>query len=84
MSAEIPAGTSAGDALEAIAEVWRNLLGVSSVSHSDEFFSLGGSSILLMVMLDAVQTKLGRQIDLELLTTDITVDSVAAHLEPLQ
>ena len=46
-----------------LAEVWRDLLGVASVSVHDNFFDLGGHSLLSMRALAAVEKKTGKRLN---------------------
>jgi hypothetical protein len=48
-------GISVADALDGIAEIWRRLLGVEEVSPDDDFFDLGGDSLLAIDMLNEVE-----------------------------
>jgi acyl carrier protein len=45
-----------------IAEIWRDLLGVDRVSVHDNFFDLGGHSLLSMQLIASLEKKLGLQI----------------------
>ena len=50
------------DELErALADIWRELLGVEQVGIDDPFFELGGYSLLLIQMRAAILARLGRQ-----------------------
>ncbi|MEU0534153.1 SDR family NAD(P)-dependent oxidoreductase [Amycolatopsis tolypomycina] len=44
-------GTPSGETEQAIARLWTDLLGLSSVDRSDDFFALGGDSLLAVRML---------------------------------
>ncbi|HET6709119.1 thioesterase domain-containing protein, partial [Amycolatopsis sp.] len=45
------AGAPSGETEQAIARLWTDLLGLSSVDRSDDFFALGGDSLLAVRML---------------------------------
>jgi myxalamid-type nonribosomal peptide synthetase MxaA len=46
-----------------LAEVWRDLLGVSHVAIHDHFFDLGGHSLLIMRALAAMEKKTGKRLN---------------------
>jgi len=46
-----------GEAEQALAEIWRELLGVEQVGRSDNFFELGGDSILSIQFISRAQTQ---------------------------
>ncbi|RKW44866.1 MAG: amino acid adenylation domain-containing protein, partial [Lautropia sp.] len=60
---------------EVLAGIWQELLGVERVGRHDNFFDLGGHSLLILQLLVNVQKRLGREIDLQ---TFYRVPSVAA------
>jgi len=63
-----------------IADIWCEVLNVARVGRNDNFFDLGGDSLLL----GAVQTKLQKALQTEISITDLfefpTVGSLARHL----
>jgi hypothetical protein len=46
-----------------LAEVWRELLGVSQVAVHENFFDLGGHSLLTMRAIAAVEKKIGKRLN---------------------
>jgi acyl carrier protein len=42
-----------------LAEMWRDLLGVSDISTSDDFFKLGGTSLTAIKLLQRVENAFG-------------------------
>ncbi|WP_051833859.1 type I polyketide synthase [Streptomyces sp. NRRL S-646] len=46
-------------AAEALAEVWRDLLGVPSAAHGDDFFALGGDSLMAVHFVSRVKDRTG-------------------------
>jgi amino acid adenylation domain-containing protein len=46
----------------ALAEVWQQLLNLGTVSASDNFFDLGGHSLLVMQAIAAMEKRLGRRV----------------------
>ncbi|MDQ6664682.1 MAG: non-ribosomal peptide synthetase [Acidobacteriota bacterium] len=80
-SAILSSANPANDTEETIAAVWRKLLGVGSVGMEDNFFDLGGDSILLM----AAHAELNRALDTKFPITDLfeftTVSSLARRVQ---
>ncbi|GGF54359.1 hypothetical protein GCM10007301_12340 [Azorhizobium oxalatiphilum] len=48
---------------EALAEIWRPLLGVEEVGPASNFFELGGHSMLAVRLLARIEARFGRRID---------------------
>jgi acyl carrier protein len=63
-----------------LAEVWRQELRVEQVGRDDNFFDLGGTSLLATRVQVALQQKLGRELSLVALFTYPTVGTLAKHL----
>jgi amino acid adenylation domain-containing protein len=68
---------------EAIAEIWRKLLGVARVGVHDDFFELGGHSLLAMQMLRQLDTAFGVAVPLASLLSTPTIEGLA-RLLPLR
>ncbi|MFE0589865.1 amino acid adenylation domain-containing protein [Micromonospora echinospora] len=70
----------ASDREEQIARIWREVLGVDRVGRTDNFFDLGGHSLLLL----RVHARLVRELRLDLPVVTLfrypTVEAIAAHL----
>jgi phthiocerol/phenolphthiocerol synthesis type-I polyketide synthase E len=47
------------DGLNSIIHIWRDLLGVDSVGPSDNFFDLGGHSLMATMMISRIREQLG-------------------------
>ncbi|MGX7829146.1 non-ribosomal peptide synthetase [Actinokineospora sp. 24-640] len=74
----VPAGTP----LErAIVEVWREVLRVERIGADDNFFDVGGNSLLLAKTRARLAETLGRDIPAVTLFTFPTVHALAAHFE---
>jgi acyl carrier protein len=52
-------GTAAADVEETVADLWRQLLGVTSVGPADDFFELGGDSLVGIQLLTRVRREFG-------------------------
>ena len=61
--AAVPTGarTASDDLRAVLTDLWRGTLGVAAVDDSDDFFALGGESLLAVQLLDRVGQRTGRQ-----------------------
>ncbi|WP_437842328.1 phosphopantetheine-binding protein [Sorangium sp. So ce1153] len=74
----------AGDGLEsAIAQIWAEVLKRLQVGHDDNFFDLGGDSLLLVSMARHIRERFGRDVSLINLFEHPTVSQQAAYLRTL-
>ncbi|MBQ0850485.1 hypothetical protein J8N05_20110 [Streptomyces sp. BH-SS-21] len=64
-----------------IAEIWSEVLEGRRVGAEDNFFDLGGHSVLLHMVQDRIGEELGREPDLVDLFTYTTVRALARHLD---
>ncbi|PZO15511.1 MAG: non-ribosomal peptide synthetase [Leptolyngbya foveolarum] len=69
------------DLERAIAHIWQALLGLDQVGLQDNFFDLGGHSLLLVQVQNQLQTQLDRQILLVDLFRYPTIQAIAAYLD---
>jgi amino acid adenylation domain-containing protein len=60
-----------------LVKTWRKVLGIPSISVTDNFFDLGGHSLLAARLLSEVEKITGRQIPLSVLFRGATVESLA-------
>jgi len=63
-----------------VAAVWRELFGVEQISLDDNFFDLGGHSVLLVQAHSRLRAKLGIQLPIVALLQYPTIRSLARHL----
>ena len=69
------------DALELqIARLWEDVLNVSSIGITDNFFERGGHSLLAVRMMAQLSRQLGRELPLALILQQQTVQALAAFL----
>ncbi len=70
---------------EQVAAIWARALGVKTVAPNDNFFALGGHSLLGVKMIAEIQAKTGMEEELKLsdLLEFPTLGAFAAHLESL-
>jgi amino acid adenylation domain-containing protein len=65
---------------ERVAAIWRDVLEATSVGLDDNFFDIGGSSILLIRVRTALQSQLGRPIPITWMFEFTTIRSLADKL----
>jgi amino acid adenylation domain-containing protein len=80
VAAPAPAGREELEA--AIAAVWREVIGTETVGRSDNFFDLGGHSLLMARVQARLQERLERSVPLVELFRHPTVAALAEHLLP--
>jgi FkbM family methyltransferase len=68
------------DSERALAEVWQEVLGVERVGLDENFFELGGTSLLLVQLRSRIQQRLGHEVALVDLFRYPTVGSLDEHL----
>ena len=79
--AAMDAGRTPRTALEAsVCEVFRDVLGVPALGIDDDFFELGGQSILAMRVVSRLRSELGREVPLRALFDAPTVATLSARL----
>jgi pimeloyl-ACP methyl ester carboxylesterase len=61
-------------------DIWSDLLKISNIKASDNFFTLGGTSFLALRMMLEVEKLSGRKLPLSLLLTGATIENLARHL----
>ncbi|MEC0235535.1 amino acid adenylation domain-containing protein [Paenibacillus kribbensis] len=61
--------------------VWAETLGVERVGIEDNFFNLGGHSLKAILLVGAIQSRLGRDISLKALFEHPTVRALARYME---
>lgn len=69
------------DLTRAIAAVWEEILGVDGVGIHDDFFDLGGHSLLLTQVLSRVRKRLNAEISLRSLFEKRTIAGIAGEIE---
>jgi amino acid adenylation domain-containing protein len=72
-----------GDLEHAISRIWAEVLGVDRVGATDNFFDLGGSSLLLVSARSKIEALLGRPVALVVLFQHAQVRSLTVHLAGL-
>jgi thioesterase domain-containing protein/acyl carrier protein len=65
----------------ALSEIWCSLLGYSEIGRMDDFFELGGDSMLGIRMIGAVSQRLGHQLPLTIFLERPTVQGMAQAID---
>ena len=70
---------------EQVAAIWSRALGIKTIGPDDNFFALGGHSLLGVKMIAEIQAKTGMEEELKLsdLLEFPTLGTFTAHLESL-
>ena len=71
------------DSERALAEVWQEVLGTERVGLDENFFELGGTSLLLVQLRTKIHQRLGREVALVDLFRYPTVGALDAHLRSI-
>ncbi|WJG11186.1 non-ribosomal peptide synthetase [Aliiglaciecola sp. LCG003] len=63
-----------------LCEIWQSVLGIEQVGVHDNFFRIGGNSIMAIQLTEASRRAIGKEIPLALLFEQKTVAGLASHL----
>ncbi|KRE90066.1 hypothetical protein ASG87_18850 [Frateuria sp. Soil773] len=67
-----------------VAAIWRELLGLDRVGRHDNFFALGGNSVLIVQMFGRISAQVTGELNVADLFTHVTVADLATHLAQVQ
>ncbi|MCW5976806.1 MAG: amino acid adenylation domain-containing protein [Bryobacteraceae bacterium] len=70
------------DSEHRLADIWRKALGVESVGTDDNFFRLGGDSLMAMQVVRSIEAEFERRLDLRTLFDGPTIRQVSRWLKP--
>ncbi len=85
LESEVPQVAPRSDLEQIIADIWRDALDMNEeVGVDDNFFDLGGHSLLLVLVRGELQEKLGKDIPVAELFEYPTISALAQHLEQAQ
>lgn len=70
-----------GEIEEAVAALWREVLGVECVGRTDSFFDLGGHSLLAMQLMARIQASLSIEIPIRTLFESSTLHELSLQIE---
>jgi len=74
------ANLSATEITTDLKEIWSSILSKENIGSKDEFFDLGGNSMLLLVMVEKIQERFDKEIALEDLAEGISIDVITTLL----
>ncbi|MBF8187073.1 SDR family NAD(P)-dependent oxidoreductase [Nonomuraea sp. K274] len=60
-----------------LVEIWSEILGLERVGVFDDFFDLGGDSLLALHLVDGMEARFGRSVPLEAVLTSTTIERLA-------
>ena len=64
-----------------LADIWKDVLGISALGVTDSFFDLGGHSLLAMKLLTAVEQKLNKDVNLVSFFQEPTIEFMAKLIQ---
>ncbi|PSR16764.1 hypothetical protein C8255_16140 [filamentous cyanobacterium CCP3] len=67
-----------------LAQIWQNVLGLPSISIYDNFFDLGGHSLLVMVLFSNIEEQFGQTFPMSTLLQAPTIAQLAAVIDGTQ
>lgn len=73
-----------GTMLQIVRGIWERVLGHSELEREDDFFDVGGDSLLATWVVSELSQILNRDIDLSVLLKDSTMQGIAATLEEMR
>jgi amino acid adenylation domain-containing protein/non-ribosomal peptide synthase protein (TIGR01720 family) len=68
------------DAEEVLATIWQDILGVSRVGVNDDFFALGGNSLMAMRLVSALRKQLQVELPVKSIFTYATIAQLSAYI----
>ena len=73
----VPSAVSGEGVEETLTKIWQDVLHVDSISRDDDFFEIGGHSLLAAQLFDEIKKKLGVNLPLATLFTATTIRELA-------
>lgn len=67
-----------------LVEIWETVLGIQPIGVQNDFFELGGDSLLAVQMFAQIEQQFGRSLPLSTLLSAPTIEQLAAILQPNQ
>ncbi|WP_316833090.1 non-ribosomal peptide synthetase [Pedobacter aquatilis] len=64
-----------------ILSIWSSILGIGDIDKDDDFFEIGGNSMLAVKMIAEIERKLGKRFALATLITNSTIRKLARRIE---
>lgn len=78
--ADMPARKFSNAVEKTIVRTWENFLGMDNLSVRDDFFKLGGDSLLAVAMLEKLREKFDIDLSANILITCSTIEQLARHI----
>jgi acyl transferase domain-containing protein/acyl carrier protein len=72
------------DLEKAVAQVWREALGVETLGVDDDFFGLGGNSLVAVQLIAAIRKAVGVRLPMRILFETPTIAGLAARIEEIK
>ncbi len=80
-SSQSLSGAGFSTALDTVSRIWKELLGIQQISPEDNFFSLGGHSLLIVKMYDKLKQALSVELPLYSLVENPTLAEFSSQVE---
>ena len=84
LSREAGAAAPVGDIEHRLARLWENVLGIERVGVHDDFFALGGHSLMAIRLFSQIEAEFGRKLPITLLFESPTIAHLAQALRAEQ
>lgn len=65
---------------EQVTAIWRVLFGMENIQHDDDFFALGGTSLVAIQLISQVREQWGIELSIEVLFDDPTIRGITAQI----
>jgi len=79
-----PTAEPAGSTESRLTAIWQDLLGFSDIGRDDDFFALGGHSLMTLRMFSRIHREFGITLPLATLLKHPTIASLASQIDPPQ
>lgn len=66
-----------------IKKLWLSELGINEINPDDDFFDLGGNSLISINIMDAVGARIGQELDIEIMYDYPTLDSFTEYVRDI-
>lgn len=76
VTGEVPQSTEAR-----VAAIWRVLFGMETLQHDEDFFALGGTSLVAIQLISQVREQWGIELSIEVLFEDPTIRGITAQID---
>jgi amino acid adenylation domain-containing protein len=83
-SAEMNAGMDSPNLEPALAAIWKKLLGIETVGANDNFFHLGGNSLMMLEMVEKVRNRLHKSVVISTFLQNPTIACLSESLRNMQ